>query len=95
MHEKRGKKRTSVKDRDWILKKKEVRADRPNGRVLCQTRARADETALEISDEGQRGCTARLEVHGPQAQDAVLSSPSCWFRCGSVCWVLSMFPIMY
>ena len=67
-------KRKGIKDRDWILRKKEVCAPLERG---IQTLININLTA--ISAPRQRGCSQRLQIHRSQAEGSILSfeNPVC------------------
>ena len=65
----RSGKRKPLKDRDWILKKKEVSpsvsSPLPSAELPCLT---------AISSEGERGCSSRLKIYWAEAQACFLIS---------------------
>lgn len=81
LRERKGKKRGSIKDRDWILKKKEAR------RCAWYACRRLTLLVAEIPHEGEGRRPARLEVHGTQTQGCVLRLPL--VKVGHTCWLIS------
>jgi hypothetical protein len=65
-HAKSKGQKKGVKDKDWILKKKEVRASSVAADVCSCLHGAA------LPEEGQRGCAERLQVHRAKAQSNIL-----------------------
>lgn len=66
----KGGKRKGIKDKDWILKKKEVRVPMPwfTSRLLRRRRR------IALPQTGKRGRTTRLTIYRAQAESCILAS---------------------
>ena len=68
----KGGKRKGVKDKDWILKKKEVRTVLPSGSTLTDGFSRVP--AVSTTWEGRR--TSRFKIYRAETQSCLLITPS-------------------
>ncbi len=60
-------KRKGMKDKDWILKKKEVRVTKSSS---CRAVAQYQFLVIQAARKGE--CTSRLKIHSPEAKTRVL-----------------------